>query len=142
MTSDACLLNDIYQNARMGIQSIPQLIEMTDDQKFREVLKDQMAEYQTIASTAEIMLAQRKEKPEEIGSMAKISSYLMTEMKTMADKSVSHMADMMIQGNTMGMTAIIRNMREHEDAEIGAISLAEKFLATAEHNVSEMKKFL
>ena len=74
----------------MGIQSIPQLIEMTDDQKFREVLKDQMAEYQTIASTAEIMLAQRKEKPEEIG----------------------------------------------------ATSLAEKLLATAEHNVSEMKKFL
>ena len=74
--------------------------------------------------------------------MAKISSYLMTEMKTMTDKSVSHMADMMIQGNTMGMTAIIRNMREHEDADIGATSLAEKLLATAEHNVSEMKNFL
>ena len=74
--------------------------------------------------------------------MTRACTWTGIRMNTLTDKSTPHMAGLLIQGNTMGMTAIIRNMREQDDADIGATSLAEKLLATAEHNVSEMKNLL
>lgn len=142
MNTDVCLLNDIYQNVQMGMQSIPQLLQETTDTNFENALKEQLSEYQTIASTAQIMLANRKEAPKPISSFSRLSSYLMTEMKTMTDKSTSHMAEMMVQGNTMGMTNILRNMREHKDADTGIYALAERLLGATESGIRDMKAFL
>lgn len=142
MNNEECLLNDIYQNARMGMQSIPQLMEETTDDSFKNSLREQQSEFQKIAASAEGMMTEKEVKPKEISAMSKFSAYMMTEMKTMTDKSTSKMAEMMIQGNTMGMTKIIRNMREHQEADATASSLAKKLLKTTENNIKSMKDYL
>lgn len=139
---DSQLLNDIYQNCQMGIHAIPQLLKITKNEPFKNALDIQLTEYQKIAGRAENMMKTRHEKPEDISGMARLSSYLMTEMKTMKDSSVSHMAEMMIQGNTMGMTAIMRRMGEHPHADRNVTDLAEDLLATEVRNIRDMKQFL
>ncbi len=154
MSGDTNLLNFIYQNVQMGKTTIPQLIASCQDATFRDALQSQLDEYETISSEATRLLERRGESPDGVNPMAKMSSYVMTEMKTMRDSSVSHMAEMMIQGNTMGETTLLRHLRSHTNAdETGSINghrdvdkevrqLGEKLLDTLRANTEEMKKFL
>ena len=63
-------------------------------------------------------------------------------MKTMRDHSTSKIAEMMIQGNTRGMTKSLQCLDQYsgEDKEVKA--LAEKLLRTEEANIEQMKPFL
>ena len=45
MNANAELLNYVYQNSQMGVDTLSRLLEMTEDVSFREVLKKQMEGY-------------------------------------------------------------------------------------------------
>ena len=66
----------------------------------------------------------------------------MTMMKTMKDDSDEHLAEMMYQGSAMGVTKIIRNLREYTVQDPDVRALAERLLKTEENNMDQMKKFL
>ena len=164
MSGDTNLLNFIYQNVQMGKTTIPQLIANCDDTgcdhkncrhaDFKSALQSQLDEYETIGCEASRLLERRGQSPDGVSAMAKMSSYVMTEMKTMRDPSVSHMAEMMIQGNTMGETTLMRHLRSHTNADkTGSVNghrdvddevrkLGEKLLQTLKSNTEEMKRFL
>ena len=142
MSNDTTLLNFIYQNVQMGQTTIPQLISSCQDQEFTNVLQSQLEEYEQIGSEATRLLKKRGEGPDSVSPMAKMSSFVMTEMKTMKDSSVSHMAEMMVQGNTMGETALLRHLRSGDDADNEVIKLGEKLLHTLKNNTEQMKRFL
>lgn len=143
MSKDLEMLGVIYQNAEMGKDTITHLIEITDSVDFRKRLEAQLIEYQGIFDRADQAIQQQKKTAEGIGSFAKISSYMMINFKTLADKSPSHIAEMMIQGSTMGivdMTKKIKELQSQVSPEV--LKLAEKLLKTEQSNVEEMKKFL
>ena len=139
---DQELLKDIYQNVRMGMQAIPQLMNMTEDMDFRDVLDNQLTEYTKISDKASEMIKQRKGCPEDVGSMAKISSYVMTEMKTLKDKTPSKMASMMIQGSSMGITSMIKAIHDHPQADKNVTRLAERLVEIEERNIKELQEYL
>jgi len=88
------------------------------------------------------MLELKKASPEDINAMAKMGSKTMTMMKTMKDDSEEHLAEMMYQGSAMGVTKIIRNMREFTGNDKEVRALAQRLLETEERNMEQMKKFL
>lgn len=142
MSKDTTLLNFIYQNVQMGQTSIPQLLSSCTDPDFNQALRSQLDEYEQIGAQAARLLQKRGQAPDSVGPMAKMSSFVMTEMKTMQDSSVSHMAKMMVQGNTTGETTLLQHLRNCDDADPEVIRLGEKLLHTLKHNTEEMKKFL
>lgn len=143
MSHDLELLNYVYQNAEMGKDTISHLIEITDSIHFRKRLEAQLTEYQKIFDDADQMLQQSKQNAEGIGTFAKISSYMMINFKTLADQSPSHIAEMMIQGSTMGVVDMTKRLKEYgEKAGEQSVKLAEKLLKTEQSNIEEMKKFL
>ena len=88
------------------------------------------------------MLRELGGQPENISAMSKISSQMMTTMKTMTDSSVSHIADMMIQGSSMGVTKIIQHKNDYDQSNPRITALADKLLKTEQNNIEELKKFL
>ena len=58
------------------------------------------------------------------------------------DDSRSRIAEMMIQGTTMGIVKTIRHIRDYEGDDPDARKLAQKLLDTQEKNVEQMKAFL
>ncbi len=144
-TDTAGMLNFIRQGTQMGRQGILDLLGKTEDPAFRRELKRQLSEYETLYETADGLLKKQGENQENVSPMARFSSQMMTAMKTWKDPSVSHMAEMMVQGNTMGITETIRKQkayRESGDTDPKVEQLAGKFLATEEENVEGMKRFL
>ena len=143
MSKDLEMLGVIYQNAEMGKDTITHLIEITDSVDFRKRLEAQLIEYQGIFDRADHAIQQQKKTVEGIGSFAKISSYMMINFKTLADKSPSHIAEMMIQGSTMGIVDMTKKIKElQSEVSPEVLKLAEKLLKTEQSNVEEMKKFL
>ena len=142
MLNDIELLQSVRKTARMGCEGIDDILPITGNETFRKALETQREEYQKICDEADRMLVLKKAEPEDLTAMAKMGSKTMTMMKTMKDDSEEHLAEMMYQGSAMGVTKIIRNMREFigNDSEVRA--LAERLLKTEENNMEQMKKFL
>lgn len=142
MLNDTEMLDYICQNAEMGRDGIMNIMNRTKDISLRQALEAQLTEYQQTYDSADQMLRNRGKHPTAVSPMAKMSSYVMSKMKTMSDSSPSQIAEMMIEGSTMGITKITKRMNEYDGNNSEILSLAEKQLKTEQANIEEMKKFL
>lgn len=142
MLSDIDLLKDISESSEMGRDSIMHVIKLTDDPTFRKALETQLTEYANMYDTADKMLQERGSRPSGISPAAKATSYVMATMKTLKNNTPSCIAEMMIQGSTMGITKITRQLNEYDGSDEAVAHLGEKQLKTEQANIEEMKKFL
>ena len=141
MKDDCTLLNHIRQTTEMGVDGIDSVIQYADG-TFRQALEQQRTEYNKIHSSADQLLRKHGGRPEDDSAFAKWSSELSSGVKTMMDSSQSNIADMMIRGNTMGVTKGLQTMRECNVSDTAVTSLANKLIATEQANINQMKKFL
>ncbi len=142
MSHDSELLNLTYQNAKMGTTGISNVIDKVGDSNFKNVLKKQDKQYTTIADEASELLTGLGEKPKDINPMAKIGSFVSSEANTMIDNSISHIAEMMIQGSTMGVTKLMKKTREYKNAGQQAQGLANRLVSLEQCNIEELKSYL
>lgn len=143
MSADAELLNFIYQNSQMGVDTINQLIPMVDNETFKKQMEAQLKEYTQIHEEARKLLNTHGYDEKGIGTMEKIMTYFMIDMKTLMDKSSSHIAQMMIQGSNMGIIDAIKRIHQYEkEAEKEVIALMKHLLKFEENNVERLKNAL
>ena len=140
--NDIDLLSHVYQTAEMGQEGIRSVMKYSTNPGLNRALLRQDEEYRKLQSSAGSMLRDRGVEPEGVGTMAKLSSEMMSTMKTMVDPSATKIAEMMIQGSTMGVTKSLRTIRDCQSADKPARELAEKLLKTEQANIEEMKEFL
>ncbi len=136
------LLTSCFQITQMGRDAIMQLIKISEDAPFRKVLESQLNDYQTIFDQAQQMLNDRGAQPKEIGAMAKMAASTSTKMKTVSDKTPSNMAELMINGNTMGVIEITKSIHRSENADREVLDFANHLLAVQRKNIDEMTQFL
>ena len=136
------LLSHVYQTAEMGQDGITSVLRYSRDPSLRQALERQKREYRELQASAGDMLRSRGVQPDGVGAAAKLSSELMSAMKTMVDHSSTKIAEMMIQGSTMGVTKSLRTLRDCRPEDPEVKDLADKLLKTAQANIEEMKTFL
>ncbi|MGL5677165.1 MAG: hypothetical protein ACRDDX_12170 [Cellulosilyticaceae bacterium] len=137
-------LNYIYQNAEMGIVALEDLIKECEDGQFKKLLETQKAYYKDVYEEASFLIGEVHEIPKDIPKMQEISSSMMIKAKTMKDKSPSHMAEMLVQGSTMGIIQLHRNLNKYTENEVDkrTIDLATKLLTNEEKHIETLKKYL
>lgn len=139
---DTELLQYIHETAEMGIQGLKSLEGQVRDGGLRQALAQQTEEYRDISDAAGRLLRGFGAEPKDPGLMARISSEVMSTVKTLADPSASNIAEMVIQGNTMGITKGTRHLNDYAGNDRQVRQLAEKLLRTEEANVAQMKQYL
>ena len=82
------------------------------------------------------------EDAKEENFITKMSAKMGTAFNTMMDDSPSHIADMMIQGSTMGITDMTKKLSELDEADAGAKELAEEYIGCEQKHIESMKKYL
>ena len=95
--------------------------------------------YQTTGKGIEI---KGKDSTEELNDLLKTYSEWMTKLKAMSDKNVSHLAEMCIQGYTMGMVKAIQKSHLYCDASKEAKHFGEKLISLHEKSINDLKKYL
>lgn len=142
MADKSELLNYIYKNAQMGVESIGYLLHKTEDAKMRSHLQAQQAEYRSITGQAKDMLRSTGSPVSDIGDMARMSVRMMVNMKTMMDNTPSHMAQMMIEGSTKGVIEMTKKLKLYEGVDRQAERLGQHLLEQEEQNIEKLKGFL
>ena len=92
------LLNEMYQNLQMVLNTMPELTQATSDCDLKGCLEQQEQRFQDFFSRVKQAMTKDMQQPEEIGEMQKkICREWMTKMKAIADQSTSHLAEMSIR---------------------------------------------
>lgn len=142
MNGNAEMLNFIYQNSEMGVNTIGQIIELVKEAEFKEQLNSQLAEYEKINKEAKAMLNQHGYEEKGINSFDKIKTYLMINIQTLTDKTASHISEMLIIGSNMGMIDAIKNIKKYSEAEKDIVKLMQRLLKFEEDNIKKLTEFL
>ncbi len=135
-------LTKIYQNARMGCDSISYISDKTNDDEMKKSLLQQHQIYNEVAEDATKMLNERGEPAKDKSAVSKAMVWSGVQMNTIADKSSDHIAEIMMQGNMMGVIDLSRELKRYKDTEPAVQKLGEKLIKAEEDGIQSMKPFL
>ncbi len=128
------VLAEIYRNSQLALQSISNILPETEDTDLREELLKEHEEYEKIGGKAAILAKDRNIELKNPNPMKKAMMWSSIKMSTMTDNSRAHIAEMMVQGTVMGITALKSSLGDmsDENADEGIKALAEELLALEE----------
>jgi len=142
MSKEVEFLNYIYKNAEMGVIGIDNIIKKVQDEKFENVLKTQREEYVSICSEASNILKKYGKQNEEAGTMAKVSTKVMSEMMMLKENSSHMIAKMMMEGTNKGIIEITEKINAYNNTDAEIVVLANRLKSMLEKNIDELKKYL
>lgn len=142
--AEVAFLQEVYKGVSMGTDAVNTILGKARDKSFREELTAELDGYENFANQARDQLTALSVAAKEVGAFAKIPSTISINMSTLVDDSTSKLAELMIDGNTMG---VVQMKKELSRVEQGAISddatkLAEDVVSFQEKNIETMKTFL
>ena len=145
MNENEEILEYIYQTSNMGYQSTKNLINDIKDKenKKKKILCEISKNYEKYAKESEKMLNKKDLKAKPIGMMAKAMSKMNISKEMMNDNSDANIADMLIQGLTMGnleLTKHIDNYAKTADKKI--IDMAKSLRKFGEEYIEKLKVYL
>ena len=136
------LLQYIHKTADMGASGLEDVLPKTEDQELFSTLEKQKTQYEKVRQEARRLLERQGESVNDASAMAKLSANMMSAGKLLFDASPEKIAEMTIQGTTMGVTKTIQHLRDYDGEDESALRLGERLLEMQEENVEEMKRFL
>lgn len=136
------LLQSVVENARTGVNACEQLIDRTDDGNLRGELRNLRDGYQAFERAAERALYAAGAHPAPRPPMDRAGMWLGVRMNTMLDATPSHIADIAIQGATMGVVGMTRDGNALPEAGAAARELARDFVAGQQKSIERLKKYL
>jgi transcriptional regulator with PAS, ATPase and Fis domain len=142
MNKNVELLNYIFQNSQMGLDTISHLMNVTEDTEYKNVLESQYKEYDKIFQETKGKLDHFDKEGKDISFYQKATADMMINFKTITDKSPSHISEMLIQGSTMGVIDSIKKLKEYKDADTDILGLGQRLLEFEEANIEQCKKYL
>ena len=138
------LLEELYKNIKMGADSIINLMPKVSGGELRDEMTAELNRYEDFAKKIADLLYDEGETPKEENVMTKMMSKVGMAMNTMIDSTDSHIAQMMIEGATMGITENTKLLRQYENKGCSekALSLTKDTIKFMEDTVERMKAYL
>ena len=103
-------------------------------------MTDELSVYRRFAKEASEKLGERGLKPKELPMTAKMGAKMGMVMNTMLDTTTSHLAEMMINGATMGIIDLEKKLNDGGDGE--AERLARDVLRFEKETAERLSTFL
>lgn len=142
MNDEIDLLKEINKNSQTGIDGLNFTLNKVQSEDLKSLLYTEKESYQNIYDRTKEILNQKNKKTDDTTPMQKMMSWMGIELNTLTDKSNSQIAEILIQGNNMGIikgTKLLNNM-QFEDIQIK--NILHDFVRLQEKNVEDLKKYL
>ena len=145
MNENEEILEYIYQTSNMGMQSTKDLIMAIKgkDNKIKKLVEEILKNYEKYAKKTEKLLNKKDLKAKPIGMMAKAMSKMSINKEMINDNSDANIADMLIQGLTMGNLELTKHIENYEKtADKKIINLAKSLRSFGEEYIEKLKSYL
>ena len=136
------MLQEIHRGAQSAVFAMDALQNKIQGQQLQQTVALHRQEMQSIASRAESEISGRHLSAEDPSVWSKTGMWAGIQMNTMMDSSDSKIAEIMIQGSTMGVTNITREMNDSPSLTPQTRRLGEELVAVSRHNIDRMKTYL
>ena len=143
-TKNSEMIEQLYKNVKMGSDSIIKLMPKATDGKFKTDLTEQLNGYEKFASQARKLLHDAGCEAKDENVMTKMWASIGMTMNTLTDSSDSHLAQMVVEGSTMGVTDTLKILREYENTGVSedTLALAREIIKFEEKNIETMKSHI
>ncbi len=136
------LIDDAYKTVRMGTYAIDCIMDKIEDKKLENLMHKQNKYYLESTKSIEALAPKFNHELTDINIMAKGMSGASINMKTMFNKENSHIAEMLIEGTTMGITTLIKERNNCNDLDEELLGITDKIIGYLEEFVEALKEFL
>ena len=137
------ILAEIYRNAQLALQSIADILPQVDDEKVKEELLLEHEEYEKFSARAAKIAKDRGIELKEPNIFKKAMMWGSIKMSTLTDNSRSHVADMMLQGTVMGISALRTSAGDtYKDASDEIMALLHEMIEVEERFEKTWKEYL
>ena len=139
---DAKILKEIQRNTEMGMTAIETILDKIEDDEFSLELSRQSLRYAQIHNKA---LDQILEQDGEVYRGSQIEELLLKgniHASTALNISTGHLAEMIIQGSSRGITSMWKALKHNRLATDDTVELAQELVDFEEKNIERMKEYL
>ncbi len=131
-------LNAVYQNCRVGVQSLEDIISKVEDDTFKRKLAKLQDDYAVIAKECELLAKSEDIEPiKDNNWLEKVKLWSSINMSTMSDKSNRKIAELLLMGTFMGIITCIKDEYDHRNVSSDIDELLKR-LKTLERDSIEM----
>ena len=145
MNENEEILEYIYQTSNMGMESTKDLINSLKgkDNKIKKLIEEIEKNYEKYAKETQKLLNKKDLKAKPVGMMAKAMSKMSITKEMISDNSDANIADMLIQGLTMGNLELSKHIDNYEKtADKKTINLAKSLRKFGEEYIEKLKVYL
>jgi len=136
------VLDELNKGACMGRDAIHFIMDKVEDEALKKELENQYAEYKKISDKiSELYPEYSEDEPHKTTTMNKVMTWYGIEMKTLADSTTSHLAELLMQGTNMGIIEG-RRLLNQKDTDPKVHEIVSEYVDMQESAVEKLKEFL
>ena len=136
------ILKEINLNSKVGIEGIEFCMGKTDNSTLKAILNKQKKEYENINDRSTNLLLSLGEDDKEVSPLQKAMSWMGVQMNTLKDNSDSKIAEILIQGNNMGVVKGTKLLHEDDELDSTVRSILSDFISLQQQNIDSLKCYL
>ncbi|HBN55590.1 MAG TPA: hypothetical protein DD414_02345 [Lachnospiraceae bacterium] len=140
--ADRAVLDESYKNTRMGREAINTIIGKVEDDELALDLNRQACKFVQLEEKIQKKYQKASETPPEDSLMNRTMLWGGIQMNTLLNASTEHIADMMIQGNTKGITELMKVVKKNKGVQKEYYELAQELMDFEEKNIEKLKAYL
>ena len=122
------LLRECNAGIKMGVCSIDEILDETQDQNLMEMLISAKEEHQRLGSETHRLLNQYDDAGKEPNPMAKTMSWIKTNVMMAVDAGDNTIADLMTDGCNMGVKSLCRYLNQYKNADRESKKIARELI--------------
>lgn len=139
------LLTYLYQDADMALDNLTMLINKINkkDNKIKKVIEGLIKGYENYLTKVKNYIKENNYDIQPKPLISKMGAYFGINMEVMKDNSDSRLADMLIQGLTMGVLNVTKKIDTFKvDADKEIIKLGKEFKDFQQKSIDKLKVYL
>lgn len=140
--SEVTILNELNIGIKMGMDSISNVLGSVKDDNFKKILLEQYNKYNEILNKVDKKLQTFDKVPKDLPAMQKAMGFIEVKMNTTSDNSISHIAEMMLQGTNMGIIKGIKLLHNNPDMDKTIQNILNEFVDYQEKCMETLKEYL
>lgn len=139
---DAKILQEIQRNTEMGMTAIGTILDKIEDDEFSLQLSKQSLRYAQIHNKALDQILDQEGEVYHGSQLADLMLKGSIHVNTALNISKEHLAEMMIQGSSRGITSMWKAMKHNQLATDAAVELAQELVEFEEKSIEKLKEYL
>lgn len=140
--SEVDVLNELNKGIKMGMDSISNVVPSVKDDNFKEILLSQYNKYNGLLNKVDTQLQKFDTLPKDLPAMQKAMGFIEVKLNTTSDNSISHIAEMMMQGTNMGIIKGIKLLHNNPDITKDTHNILNDFVNYQEDCIETLKEYL